>query len=117
MARWAQPVRLVAGFVFVLGGLAKFVANGLEVRAFESFGLPAPHAFVVLIGVLEIAGGVLLMVGALTRPTAAVLAAIMVGAIALSGIGHGDVVPSLTLAPVLLVAMLFVLWQPRASLP
>ena len=34
----------------------------------------------------------------------------MVGAIALSGIGHGDVVPSLTLAPVLLAATLFLLW-------
>jgi putative oxidoreductase len=110
MARWAQPVRLVAGFIFVLGGIAKFAANGLEVRAFENFGLPLPHAFVVLIGVLEIAGGALLMIGVLTRPTAAVLAAIMVGAIALSGVGHGDVVPSLTLAPALLAAALFLLW-------
>ncbi len=111
MARWAQPVHLAAGFVFILGGIAKFVANGLEVRAFESFGLPVPHVFVVLIGIIEIGGGILLMVGALTRPTAAVLGAVMVGAIALSGIGHGDVIPSLTLAPVLLVATLFLFWR------
>jgi putative oxidoreductase len=110
MARWAQPVHLVAGFIFILGGIAKFAANGLEVRAFASFGLPFPHVFVVLIGVIEIAGGVLLMMGVFTRPTALVLAAVMVGAIAFSGIGHGDVVPSLTLAPLLLAATLFLLW-------
>ena len=110
MARWAHPVHLVAGAIFILGGIAKFAVNGLEVRAFASFGLPAPPAFVVLIGVIEIAGGVLLMMGLFTRPTAVVLAGVMVGAIAFSGIGHGDVVPSLTLAPLLLAATLFLFW-------
>ena len=63
MARWAQPLRQAAGFIFILGGIAKFAFNGLEVGAFQSFGLPLPHAFVVVIGVLEIVGGVLLMIG------------------------------------------------------
>jgi len=64
---------------------------------------------VIAIGAIEIAGGVLLLRDRLTRPTALVLAAVMAGAIAFSGIGHGDVVPSLTVAPLLLAATLFLL--------
>jgi uncharacterized membrane protein YphA (DoxX/SURF4 family) len=109
MDRRTSPVRLLAGLAFVIAGIPKFAANGWEVRAFESFGLPWPHALVIVIGVVEIAGGVLLLCDRLTRPTALVLAAVMVGAIVFSGIGHGDVIPSLTVAPLLLAAMLFLL--------
>jgi hypothetical protein len=42
-------------------------------------------------------------------PTAVLLAVTMVVAIGASGIGHGDVIPSLTLAPALLVAMIYLL--------
>lgn len=117
MARWAQPVRWIAGVAFVLAGIAKFAFNAGEVSAFDRYGLPWPHAFVVLIGIIEIAGGVLLLIGLLTRPTALILAAVMVGAIVVSGIGQGEVLPSLTVAPALLAAMLFLLWSgpgPRA---
>ncbi len=113
ISRWAGPVRLAAGLIFVGAGIAKFAFNAGEVRAFDRYGLPAPHAFVVLIGIVEILGGALLMAGVVIRPTAAVLAAVMVAAIALSGIGQGEVVPSLTVAPVLLAAMLFLIWAER----
>ena len=109
MDRWTRPVRLLTGFAFVIAGIPKFAANAWETRAFDSFGLPWPGAFVIVIGVVEIAGGVLLLCDRLTRPTALVLAAVMVGAIVFSGIGHGDVVPSLTVAPLLLAATLFLL--------
>jgi hypothetical protein len=42
-------------------------------------------------------------------PVAALLSVTMVVAIGSSGIGHGDVIPSLTLAPLLLSAMLYLL--------
>jgi hypothetical protein len=42
-------------------------------------------------------------------PTAALLAVTMIVAIVSSGIGHGDVIPSLTLAPALLVMMVYLL--------
>ena len=42
-------------------------------------------------------------------PTALALSATMIVAIISSGIGHGDVIPSLTLAPALLLAMLYLL--------
>jgi uncharacterized membrane protein YphA (DoxX/SURF4 family) len=109
MDRWTTPVRLLAGLAFVIAGIPKFAANAWEIRAFESFGLPWPDAFVILIGAIEIVGGLLLLADRLTRPTALLLAAVMVGAIVSSGIGHGDVVPSLTVAPLLLAAALFLL--------
>ena len=37
----------------------------------------------------------------------------MVGAIVISGFGHGDVIPSLTLAPLLLVASLWLSLRPE----
>jgi uncharacterized membrane protein YphA (DoxX/SURF4 family) len=114
MDRWNSRVRLLTGVAFVIAGIPKFAAHDWEARAFDSFGLPWPHAFVILIGVVEIAGGVLLLCDRWTRPTALVLAAVMVGAIAFSGIGHGDVVPSLTVAPLLLAASLFLL-SPRPA--
>ena len=42
-------------------------------------------------------------------PAAVLLAVTMIVAIVSSGIGHGDVIPSLTLAPALLVMMLYLL--------
>ena len=68
MDRWTTPVRLLTGLAFVIAGLPKFVAHDWETRAFDSFGLPWPHAFVILIGVVEIAGGVLMLCDSLNRP-------------------------------------------------
>jgi uncharacterized membrane protein YphA (DoxX/SURF4 family) len=103
-------VAVVAGIVFFFAGLVKFVFHHWELHAFESFGLPWPSALEISAGVLEMAGGVLLVARRLVVPCAVLLAVTMVIAIASSGIGHGDVIPSLTLAPALLVAMLYLLW-------
>jgi putative oxidoreductase len=100
-------VRLAAGVVFVAFGIGKFGAHAEEVEAFERYGLPQADAFVYLIGALEVGGGLLLVAGLATRLVALALAGDMVGAIAVSGIGEGEVVPSLTLAPLLLVAMAY----------
>jgi hypothetical protein len=59
--------------------------------------------------VLETVGGVLLALRVLVVPVALLLAVTMAVAIGASGIGHGDVIPSLTLAPALLLALLFLL--------
>jgi putative oxidoreductase len=107
--RWASPVRWVSGLIFLVFGIGKFTQHAQEVESFQSYGLPAPDAFVYMVGVLEIAGGALLIAGLRTRLVALVLAGNMVGAIVVSGIGEGEVVPSLTLAPVLLAAMVFLL--------
>ena len=105
----ALVVRLAAGAVFIAFGIVKFTRHASEVASFQAYGLPAPDAFVYAIGVLEVVGGVLLVAGLATRPTALILAGDMVGAIVVSGIGLGEPV-SLTLAPALLILMVFLVW-------
>ncbi len=95
--------RVVAGVVFVVSGAGKFINHASELSSFHGYGLPWPSAFVYVIGVLELAGGLLLIMGLLTRPAALLLAGDMIGAIAVSGIGQGETI-SLTLAPALLIA-------------
>jgi putative oxidoreductase len=112
----ALAARLAAGAVFIAFGVGKFAAHGPEVASFRAYGLPSPEVFVSAIGVVELVGGLLLVAGLGTRVAALVLAGNMVGAIVVSGIGRGELI-SLTLAPALLVLMLFVLWTgpgPRA---
>jgi uncharacterized membrane protein YphA (DoxX/SURF4 family) len=102
-------VAIVTGAIFIPAGLVKFVFHGWELHAFRSFGLPVPAVLEIVAGVVETIGGVLLVLRRAVAATAAVLAVTMVVAIAASGIGHGDVIPSLTLAPALLLATLYLL--------
>jgi putative oxidoreductase len=102
-------LRLASGGVFVAFGAGKFVNHSSELASFKTYGLPAPAAFVIVIGAIELIGGLLLVAGVLTRPAALVLAGDMIGAIVVSGIAQGEVI-SLTLAPVELVAMLGLFW-------
>lgn len=107
--RAASRVAVVAGVIFIVAGLVKFVFYRWELHAFRTFGLPWPSALEILAGVLETGGGVLLTLRLFILPTALILAATMTVAIGASGVGHGDVIPSLTLAPALLGAMAFLL--------
>ncbi len=107
--RPAARVAAISGVIFVFAGLVKFVFHHWELDAFRSFGLPWPSALEILAGGLEVVGGVLLVLRRWVVPAAGLLAATMIVAIAASGIGHGDVIPSLTLAPALLIAMIYLL--------
>lgn len=100
---------MITGVIFVFAGLVKFVFHAWELKAFRSFGLPWPPGLEILAGVLEVGGGMLLIARSLVLFTSVLLAATMVVAIGASGIGHGDVIPSLTLAPALLGALLWLL--------
>ncbi len=106
--RGATAIRWAAALVFVVFGVGKFVDHSTEVASFRDYGLPAPGAFVHLIGVVEIAGALLLASGVLVSIAALVLAGDMIGAIAVAGLARGELV-SLTLAPALLVAMVYLL--------
>lgn len=105
----ASATAVLTGVIFIFAGLAKFVFHHWELRAFRAFGLPWPEALEILAGILETAGGALLIMRLFVVPVASILAGTMVVAVGASGIGHGDVIPSLTLAPVLLLAMAFLL--------
>ena len=105
----ALAARVVGGGVFAAFGLGKFTQHASEVASFEDYGLPAPDAFVYAIGVVEVVGGLLLVLGLLTRPAALVLAGDMVAAIIVSGVALGEAV-SLTVAPAELAVCLYLLW-------
>jgi uncharacterized membrane protein YphA (DoxX/SURF4 family) len=106
-------VAVVAGVIFIFAGLVKFVFHSWELHAFRSFGLPWPSVLEILAGVLETVGGALLALRLFIVPVALILGATMAVAIGASGVGHGDVIPSLTLAPALLGAMAFLLVTAR----
>jgi putative oxidoreductase len=108
LARTLVSLRLGAGIVFVAFGVGKFTDHASELASFRQYTLPAPDVFVYAIGAVEIVAGAALASRRLTRPAALVLAGDMVGAIVVSGIGRGEDI-SLTLAPVLLVAMIALL--------
>jgi putative oxidoreductase len=109
-----SAVRWAAGIVFVVFGAGKFANHASELASFRLYGLPAPEVFVYAVGGLELAGGLLLAAGRWVRPVALLLVGDMVGAIIVSGLGRGEIL-SLTLAPALLLAMLFL--SGRASAP
>ena len=102
-------VRIFTGLVFFLFGLPKFLLHEFELAEFVSYGFPASSLVVYLVGLLEIVGGLLLMLGLLTRLAALGLATTMIGAIATAGVQVGGWF-HLGVAPALLVAMLYLLW-------
>jgi putative oxidoreductase len=105
-------VRVVSGLIFLGFGAAKFLNHGAEVDSFDTYGLPSPSAFVYAIGTIEIAGGLMLLLGRGVGLAALVLAGDMVGAIFVSGIKEGEAI-SLTLAPLLLIGMVYLLSSAR----
>jgi putative oxidoreductase len=105
----ALAVRVASGAVFVSFSLGKFVRHGAEADAFDRYGIPIPDVATYVAGGVELVGGVLLIVGLMTRPAALALAANMVVAIATAGRIDGGPV-HLGLAPALLACMLYLVW-------
>ena len=108
LARWAS------GLVFVAFGIGKFVNHAAEAVSFDGYGLPAPGTVAYVIGIVEIAGGALLLAGVGVRPAALVLAGNMATAIVVSGFAKGELI-SLTLAPALLLVMILLVLFERPS--
>ena len=76
-------VRGVAGFVFLLEGILKFLApDKLGVGRFVKIGIPSPEVLAPFVGVVEIACGLLIIFGLLTRLAALPLIIDMLVAIA-----------------------------------
>lgn len=64
-------LRVMAGSVFLWEGVMKFVFPNQGVGRFTKLGFPAPHLMATGDAWLEIIGGLLLIVGLLSRPVAA----------------------------------------------
>jgi uncharacterized membrane protein YphA (DoxX/SURF4 family) len=116
-----QPERVaqISGLIFIPAGLVKFAFHAWELRAFRDFGIPAASIMEPIVGGLEVLGGVLLLKRILIAPTAFVLAVIMLVAFVMGGVVHGSPIPSDTLAPALLAAMIYLMFHPasRSTLP
>src|SRR5215203_4054473 len=84
MQGWGFTVlRLIVGIVFVVHGGQKLLVMGFGGVAgfFGSLGVPAPGLFAVLVTLVEVLGGLALIVGLLTRLAAILLALDMLVAI------------------------------------
>jgi putative oxidoreductase len=109
-AAWVPTgVRILTGLFFVSVSTGKFFDYSREVDDFRSFEVPWPEVAVPAVGVLELVGGVLLVVGLLTRPAAFLLALDMIGALATAGRVEGGSF-HLVYGPALLLLMLFLCW-------
>src|SRR3954452_16522013 len=105
----AAVVRIASGAIFVVFGIGKFSQHQTEVDSFDKYGLPSPDTFVYLIGVVEVGGGVLLILGLVTRMAALMMGGDMIGAITIAGPKEAGQT-HFGLAPALLIAMLYLLW-------
>ncbi|MDD7939836.1 DoxX family protein [Actinomycetospora lutea] len=103
-------LRIVAGAVFVLFSLPKFLRHEEELAEFVRYGLPDASAIVYLVGTLELVAGLMLVLGVATRLAALGLAANMAGAVATAGVQVGGAF-HLGVAPLLLLTMVFLLWS------
>lgn len=90
----ALILRITLGSIFFIHGVVKF-QGGIENTAgwFESLGLPGVTAYGVAL--LEIIGGILLIIGLATRLVAALFALLMIGAtvkvkLAIGLLGNGQ---------------------------
>ena len=81
------PVRIMAGIAFILHGLPKFENLQGTQGFFSSVGIPAELALVI--GLLEVIGGTLLIVGLVTRITSILFIIEMIGAIIVVKSGNG----------------------------
>lgn len=80
------PIRIMAGIAFILHGLPKFENLQGTLGFFASVGIPPELAIVV--GLLEVIGGVLLLLGLVTRITAILFIIEMICAILIIKAGN-----------------------------
>jgi putative oxidoreductase len=108
-------VALVTGAVFVSFGIGHFMSHARDVADFRRYGIPAPNVAVWVVGAVELASGLALLLGLLVRVAAAALAADMVGVVATAGRVEGGFL-NLGVAPLLFVAMVFLMWAGPGAL-
>lgn len=76
--------RILLSILFILAGFSKLTAISATAGWFGSIGLPMPAATTVVVGLVELLGGLAVLVGFKTRIAAIVLAAFTLAATAIA---------------------------------
>jgi putative oxidoreductase len=81
---WLGPLfaRIVTGWVFVWTGWGKLTHLPLVTQNFAGWGIPAPELMAPIASGIEFFGGILLLIGLLTRISAGALGVVMIVAVA-----------------------------------
>lgn len=74
-----KVVTYLLALIFLLSGGAKLAGLEFELRAFERWGYPL--WFMYLTGILEVAGGIAILIPRISALVSACLAALMIGAV------------------------------------
>ncbi|HEY4384717.1 MAG TPA: DoxX family protein [Ktedonobacteraceae bacterium] len=75
------PLRLILGIIFISHGIMKFTALASTVHSFGHIGIPLPTIAVPIIALIELIGGIALILGLGSRMFALLLALDMLVAI------------------------------------
>ncbi|CAM05653.1 putative oxidoreductase [Saccharopolyspora erythraea NRRL 2338] len=83
--------RLVVGATFLAHAYQKFVINGIDdvATGFGKMGLPAPAVAAWFTALVEVCGGLALILGVLLPVAGVLLAAVMIGALATAHLSSG----------------------------
>ena len=82
--------RVFLSILFILAGFSKLTAIAGTAGWFGSIGLPMPTATAVLVGLVELLGGLAVLVGFQTRIAALVLAVFTLAATAVAHLNFAD---------------------------
>ena len=90
--QWLAPLfaRIVVGWVFLLSGWGKLHNLPQVTENFIGWGIPFPHILTPFVSGVELFGGLLLLLGLLTRISAGALGITMIVAIASAKWGDVD---------------------------
>ncbi len=82
--------RALLSAMFILAGFAKLTAVSGTAAWFESIGIPLPTASAIVVGLVELVGGLAVLVGYQTRIAAIVLAVFTLAATAIAHLDFAD---------------------------
>ncbi len=82
--------RILISNLFILAGFSKLTAIGATAGWFGAIGLPLPTVTAVLVGLVELIGGLAILVGFQTRIAAIVIALFTLGATAIAHMDLAD---------------------------
>jgi putative oxidoreductase len=89
-------LRVTVGTVFVMHGYQKFFQYGIDgvTSGFSGMGVPFPAIVAPAVATIELAGGILVILGFYHRIAAALQVGVMIGAITYAKFGGGFFAPA-----------------------